>query len=69
MNRLTYTIKAFYLLSKRIIKGESMPFHSKDFNSVSDLVKKENKKYLHNGILKTAKMILKGECKIHWLID
>lgn len=68
MNRLTYTIKAFYLLGKRIIKGQSMPFHSKEL-SIMDRMKEENKKYLHNGIKKTARMIIKGECKLHWLRD
>jgi hypothetical protein len=68
MNRLTYTIKAYALLAKRIFKGESMPFHSKEM-SISDRLKPENKQYLHNGILKTVRMINKGECKLHWLRD
>jgi hypothetical protein len=68
MNRLTYTIKAFYLLGKRIVNGQAMPFHKKEM-SYQECRKPENKKYMHNGILRTAKFIIKGECKLHWLRD
>lgn len=67
MNRLNYTVKSFSLLTKRVLKGQSLPYHSKSFASVNEMTKTENKKYLHNGILNTAKGILKGECRLHWL--
>lgn len=66
MNRVTYTVKAFTLLVKRIITKQAMPFHSKEM-SIKEYSKPENKKYLHNGILNTAKAILEGECRLHWL--
>lgn len=63
---MMYYAKAYALLIKRIVKGQTMPFHSKDL-LVSEMVLPQNKKYLHNGILRTAKMIAKGKCRLHWL--
>lgn len=68
MNRLTYTIKAYTLLAKRIVKGGSMPYHSKTVRCLQDCLELD-KKYLHNGIWNTAKAIAKGECRLHWLKD
>ncbi len=53
MNRITYTVKAFALLIVRVAKKKEMPYHSKNGK--------------HDGIVATAKGILKGECRLHWL--
>ncbi len=68
MNRVIYTLKAFTLLAIRVIKNKNMPYHSKEMN-VGDAIKPENQKYLHNGIKRTAKAILNGTCRLHWLKD
>lgn len=69
MNRATYTIKAYTLLALRVVKGDSMPYHSKELETCAERAAPANKKYLHNGIWNTAKAIASGECKLHWLRD
>ena len=63
---MIYYIKAYTLLALRILKCGGMPFHSKEM-SISEATLKENEKYLHNGIIRTAKAISNGKCRLHWL--
>lgn len=62
-----YYIKAYALLIKRILIGGKMPFHSREFASVSEQALPENAPYRFNGKWNTAKAIAAGKCRLHWL--